>query len=100
MQENFWNDNKTSSKILSKIKTIKNKINEYKRLNTEIINLQELTELVEMELDEEIAKDILINTNKLQKEIEKFEVNTFLSGKYDRNNAIVTIHPGDRKSVV
>ncbi len=94
MQENFWNDNKTSSKILSKIKTIKNKINEYKRLNTEIINLQELTELVEMELDEEIAKDILINTNKLQKEIEKFEVNTFLSGKYDRNNAIVTIHPG------
>lgn len=94
MQENFWNDSKNSSKILSQIKTIKNKTNEYKRLENEITNLQELTELVEMELDEEIVKDILKNTNKLQKEIEKFEVTTFLSGKYDNNDAIITIHPG------
>ena len=30
----------------------------------------------------------------LEKSIEKFEINTFLSGKYDSNNAIVTLHPG------
>ena len=30
----------------------------------------------------------------LQKEVEKFEISTFLSGKYDQNNAIITIHPG------
>lgn len=94
MQENFWNDSKNSSKILTQIKTIKNKTTEYKRLENEITNLQELTELVEMEPDEEMAKDILKNTNKLQKEIEKFEITTFLSGKYDSNNAIITIHPG------
>ncbi len=94
MEENFWNDSKNSSKVLAEIKSIKSKTNEYKRLASEIINLQELTELVEVEPDEEIAKDILKNTNKLQKEIEKFEITTFLSGKYDSNNAIVTIHPG------
>ncbi len=94
MEENFWNDNKNSSKILSQIKNIKSKTSEYKRLSEEITNLQELTELVELEPEEEIAKDILKNTSKLQKEIEKFEINTFLSGKYDSNNAIVTIHPG------
>ena len=94
MQENFWNDSKNSSKVLAKIKSIKNKVNEYKKLENEIINLQELTELVELEPDEEIVKDILKNTDKLQKAIEKFEVSTFLSGKYDSNNAIVTIHPG------
>lgn len=94
MQENFWNDSKNSSKVLTQIKTIKNKTHEYKRLENEIINLQELTELVEIEIDEEIIKDILKNTNKIQKEIEKFEISTFLSGKYDNNNAIVTIHPG------
>ena len=43
---------------------------------------------------EEIATDILKNSNKLQKEVEKFEISTFLSGKYDQNNAIITIHPG------
>lgn len=94
MEENFWNDSKNSSKILTQIKGIKNKTNEYKRLENEIINLQELTELVQLEPDEEIAKDILKNTNKLQKEVEKFEITTFLFGKYDSNNTIVTIHPG------
>lgn len=94
MQENFWNDNKNSSKILTQIKNLKNKTNEYKKLENEITNLQELTQLIELEPDEEIAKDILKSTNKLQKQIEKFEITTFLSGKYDSNNAIVTIHPG------
>lgn len=94
MEENFWNDSKNSSKILTQIKGIKNKTNEYKKLENEIINLQELTELLQLEPDEEIAKDILKNTNKLQKEVEKFEITTFLSGKYDSNNTIVTIHPG------
>ena len=94
LEENFWNDNKNSSKILAQIKTIKNKTNEHKRLENEMINLEELTELVELEPEEEIIKDILKNTNKLQKEIEKLEITTFLSGKYDNNNAIVTLHPG------
>lgn len=94
MEENFWNDSKNSSKILTQIKNIKNKTVEYKKIKNEIINLQELSELVQLEPDEEIATDILKNSNKLQKEVEKFEISTFLSGKYDQNNAIITIHPG------
>ncbi len=94
MQENFWSDSKNSSKILAEIKSIKNKTIQYQKLENEITNLEELTELVEIEPDEEIAKDILKSTIKLEKEVEKFEIATFLSGKYDQNNAIVTIHPG------
>lgn len=94
LEENFWNDSKKSSKVLTQIKHVKSKVTEYKRLKIDIENLNELTTLVELEPDEEIEKEILKNTNKIQKEIEKFEINTFLSGKYDSNNAIVTIHPG------
>ena len=94
LEENFWNDSKKSSKVLTRIKHIKSKVMEYKRLQSEIENLNELTELIELEPDTEIEKEIVKNTNKLQKEVEKFEINTFLSGKYDSNNAIVTIHPG------
>ena len=54
MEENFWNNNKNSSKVLSQIKNIKSKTSEYKKISEEIINLQELTELVELEPDEEI----------------------------------------------
>ena len=94
LEENFWSDSKNSGKILSKIKILKNKITEYNRLELEIENLNELTALVEIEPDEEIGKEILKNTKKIEKEVEKFEINIFLSGKYDNNNAIVTIHPG------
>ena len=38
MEENFWNDSKNSSKILTQIKNIKNKTVEYKKIKNEIIN--------------------------------------------------------------
>ena len=94
LKEDFWQDTKLSNKVLAKIKNIKNKVNEYRKIENEIQNLNELTELTNMEPDEEIAKDIIKSTKTLEKEIEKLEIATLLSGKYDANNAIVTIHPG------
>lgn len=94
IQEGFWNDSKTSSKVLARIKQLKSKCTSFRKIETEIQNMQELTELVELEPDEDIAKDILKNTKKIEKELEKLELETLLSGKYDENNAIVTIHPG------
>ena len=41
-----------------------------------------------------MAKDIIKNTTAIQIEFDKFELSTLLSGKYDKNNAIVTLHPG------
>lgn len=94
LEEGFWENNEKTSKVLTRIKQIKSKCTEYKNIINEITNLQELTELVELEPDEDVAKDILKNTRKLEKQAEKFELDTLLSGKYDSNNAIVTIHPG------
>ena len=94
LKEDFWQDTKQSNKVLAKIKNIKNKVNEYRKIESEIQNLNELTELTNMEPDEEIAKDIIKSTKTLEQEVEKLEIATLLSGKYDANNAIVTIHPG------
>ena len=90
----FWDDQKNLQKVLGKIKSIKRKCTKYEEIDNEINNLKELTELVNIEPDEEVAKDIIKGTNKAKKEVEKFEIETLFSGKYDSNNAIVTIHPG------
>ncbi len=90
----FWNDQKNSQKILGNIKILKRKISKYNELKSELKNLKELTELVNIEADEEISKEIIKGTGKAEKDLEKFEIETLLSGKYDSNNAIVTIHPG------
>ena len=94
LKEDFWQDSNNSNKVLSKIKKVKNKTTKYNNMKKELNNLNELTELVNMEPDEEIAKEIIKNTHKIEKDLEKFEVEILLSGKYDSNNAIVTIHPG------
>ena len=94
LEEDFWSDSANSTKVLSQIKKLKGKCTEYRNIENELNNLEELTELVNLEPDEEVAKDIIKNTKKMQKQLEKLEISTLLSGKYDSNNAIVTIHPG------
>ena len=95
VQEGFWQqDSSETGKILSKIKQIKNKVVKYKKVKQDVINLQELTELANIENDEEVAKDILKSTTKLEEDVEKLQLETLLSGKYDKNNAILTLHPG------
>ena len=94
LEENFWKDSANSSKILSQIKQLKSKDTSFRKIELEINNLLELTELVNIEPDEELITEILKNTRKVEKDLEKLEVTAMLSGKYDNNNAIVTIHPG------
>ena len=95
VKEEFWQkDAQETGKVLARIKQLKNKVEQYKQIEQEVINLQELTELANLENDEEVAKDILKSTKRLEKEIEKLELETLLSGKYDKNNAILTLHPG------
>ena len=93
-QEGFWDDQKLSKNIVNRIKNIKGKSEAYRRIENEAQNLNELAELVKIEYDEKLAQDIIKNIKSLKKDIEKLEIKTMLSGKYDTNNAIVTIHPG------
>ena len=94
LNQEFWNDSKNSSKVLQNIKIIKNKKDKYTKLITEISNLIEMNELLQLEEDELLAKDLIKNTTSLETDIDNLEIKTLLSDKYDINNAIVTIHPG------
>ena len=93
-KQDFWEDSKNSSIVLKQINSLKSKIENYTKIDTEINNVIEMSELLNLEPDEELAKEVLKTTSTLEKEIEKLEITTLLSGKYDNNNAILTIHPG------
>ena len=94
LDQNFWNDNNVSSKILSKIKKLKDKVNNFDRIKKEVYDAYDLNKLLLDEFDEDLKKDILISTKDLISKVDKLELETFLSNKYDTNNAIITIHPG------
>lgn len=97
---NFWNDTKNSSVVLTESKRLKNKLEQYNKLKENLANIQDLNELLLTESDEEMAKEVLKDTLKLEKEVETLEIDTLLSGKYDKNNAIFTLHPGARRNRV
>ena len=93
-ENNFWEDSKNSSKVLKRITEIKNKIEQYKKVHNELQNLKDLTELLKQENDEDLEKDLEKGISILNSSVEKLEISTLLSGKYDSNNAIITLHPG------
>lgn len=92
--QNFWEDNKHSSNVLKQMNSYKKKIENYVRVESQINSVIEMSELLELEPDEEMTKEVLKTTFSLEKELEKLEITTLLSGKYDSNNTILTIHPG------
>ena len=90
----FWDDIKNSTAVLSELKLVQNKVNKYIKIKENLQNLLDLNELLTLEEDAELVKDLLKDTAKLENEVESLEVETLFCGKYDKNNAILTLHPG------
>lgn len=96
MEQSFWDDAKSSNVVLKKITQIKNKIENFNKIKQEIDDIIEFNNFLneEQEYSDEEAEEVLKNTSIVEKKIERLEIDTLLSGKYDKNNAILTIHPG------
>ncbi len=93
-EPNFWNNPALSTPIITKLKRLENEVETYKKLEQELDNINEMTILLINEPDEQLELEVVKSTKKLEKEINELEVKTLLSGKYDQNNAILTLHPG------
>ena len=93
-KQEFWENQQNTSKVLKRITEIKNKIEEYKVTKNNLDNLIDLVELLKTEKDEQLEAELEKNMLTLKKDIDKLEISTLLSGKYDINNAIITLHPG------
>ena len=92
LKQNFWS--KDNSSILQEIKILKDKVNSYTKVYTSLENLEEMNNLLTTEEDNDLIKELLHDTKQLKEDIENLEIKTLLSGKYDANNAIVSMHPG------
>ena len=93
-KENFWQDAENSAKVFSKIKVLERKINNYTKLDEELNNLIEMNELLNLEFDSELLNELLSSSKTLDEKLNTIKIETYFSGKYDSNNAILTLHPG------
>ncbi|MDD5603639.1 MAG: peptide chain release factor 2 [Eubacteriales bacterium] len=93
-EEGFWDDPEASQKVLQKIKLKRDKIDGYMELVSMISDLLTLNELGIEEDDESVADEIGDGLEKVRRKYEELRMAALLTGRYDKNNAIITMHAG------
>ncbi len=90
----FWTDMEKSAKVLQEIKALKDKIDGIEKTKSLIEDTKVLVELGNEANDESVIPEVKQNVKTISKTIDKLEIENLLSGKHDKDNAIITIHPG------
>ena len=90
----FWDDPAVSQKILKEIKALKDKVEGY---NIILQEYEEIDILIEMGIQEE-DEDFLFELEEMVPSfLERYNqlvTSTLLTGEYDNNNAIISLHAG------
>lgn len=91
---NFWNDVAASQKVLQRTKQLKNKLEHHARLTSQWEDLTTLVEMAMEEDDESLLPEVTEGYAALESALEEANLATLLTGEYDANNAILTLHAG------
>jgi len=90
----FWDDPDQARTIIDESNRLKSWIEPFREIEKKAGELTELAELLEVEPDEELAREWATEVGRLERPIENLELRTMLQGPDDHRSAIVTIHPG------
>ena len=94
MVADFWNDAEKSSKKLQEIKQLKDKVESYENLVARLGDAYALCEMAIEANDEGSVEEVVSETEFIESEAERKRIEVLLSGPYDKNNAILSFHPG------
>lgn len=93
-KDDFWNDMDNAQKVNRELSRIESKMKHYDRLYAQGEDLEVLIELTEGTSDENEMDELQKELNKFSEAVEALKLETLLKGKYDANNAILTLHAG------
>lgn len=90
----FWNDQEKAQAVINEANSLKDQVNEFHDLNETYENLEVAFELVKEEPDPELQADLQKELLEFTERMNQFELELLLNGPYDKNNAILELHPG------
>ena len=90
----FWNDPEVSQNKMKEVKSLKDDVATYAALSTQYDDIETMIEMGYEENDPELIKEIDQMMKEFVQTYEDIRMKTLLSGEYDRNNAIVSLHAG------
>ncbi|MDE6605982.1 MAG: peptide chain release factor 2 [Clostridia bacterium] len=93
-RDGFWEDMDNAQKVNRELSKIESKLKHYDRLFAQGEDLQVLIELTEGVAGEEEMQEVVDELGSFSQNVEALRLETLLKGKYDGNNAILTLHAG------
>ncbi len=92
--EGFWENNEQAQKVIRRHHVLKSKHTTYVSLKEEIEELEIMLELLKEDYSEEESALFAKTIEQTGADVMSFRLGVLLTGEYDANNAILSIHPG------
>jgi len=86
----LWDNHDRAQKVMIRQSDLRDEIASYEALKKRTEDTLELLEMADESMQAELTSEV----EKIVRRIDRLELNTFLSGKYDRGNALLAIHAG------
>ncbi|WP_373323134.1 peptide chain release factor 2 [Alkalihalobacterium chitinilyticum] len=93
-EPDFWNDQDTAQQIINESNALKEMVVTYKELQEKYDDLEVTYELAKEEGDDSFMDELDEGVTSLAKALNEYELQLLLSEPYDKNNAILELHPG------
>ncbi|ACV59557.1 MULTISPECIES: peptide chain release factor 2 [Alicyclobacillus] len=90
----FWDDPDRAQKIIAEMNGVKSVVDTMRRLESLLQDAEVALQLAQEEDDHDLFAEANRLAEQLKSEMDEFELQLMLSGEYDKNNAILELHPG------
>lgn len=94
LNPNLWDNPTQASEIMQQLSDVEKTISSIDTLDVEINSLAEIEIYLKTNPDESMSAELNESISKLNKNLSELEIQTYLSQKYDKNAALVSIHSG------
>lgn len=88
----FWQDSFAAQKVMKRIALVQKEIEDFESLSKEVVDIKSMVTMSTS--DESLVKGIKGELESAEKVLDNLEIKMFLSGSYDGNAAILSIHAG------
>lgn len=90
----FWDDPEKAQKTAQDVNALKEEVEGFHKLGVDIDDLEALWEMASEENDETLVPEMEQLLEQIRTTLEHLELGMLLSGEYDGNNAMLTLHAG------
>lgn len=90
----FWDNTEEAQKLINETNVYKEKFQQFNQFSEELEELEVMSEMQQEEFDTEIQEELVERLKLLSEKLSNYELSLLLNEPYDKNNAIIELHPG------